>query len=408
MTRLTQSAAIALAMLLAGCGAATPTPSTGAQTPLPVPTPTATVSPAATPVPATPNAVPPTPVPSVAPPTPATSAPPLASGPPPTPAIAEVVLLTHDSFALSDAVIAAFHDQTGYTLKILRAGDAGVMVNQAILSASHPLGDVLFGVDNTFLSRALNANIFEPYVANGLGGVPAEFQLDIAQHRVTPIDHGDVCVEVDGSVVPAQPAPKLADLVKPAYKGRLIVESPATSSPGLAFMLATIARFGETGSYTWLDYWRQLRDNDVQVSPSWDDAYDTQFSAGPGAGPRPMVVSYATDPAAQVDFADPPITEPSVYSLLDTCFSQVEFAGVLAGAKNPAGAQAFIDFLLSPAAQQDIPGQMYVYPVVPATPLPSSFQWAIEPVEQPLNVDPAAIEQNREHWIDQWTTTVLR
>jgi thiamine transport system substrate-binding protein len=361
-----------------------------------VPTPAVTPSPAPTIVPSTPAQS--TPEPSVPPPT---------SGPPPTPAIPEVVLLTHDSFALSDSVIAAFQQQTGYTLKILRAGDAGAMVNQAILSKSHPLGDVLFGVDNTFLSRALDAGIFEPYVAAGLGGVPAEFQLDTQQHRVTPIDHGDVCVDVDGTVIPIQDGPSLAGLAKPGHKGQLVVENPATSSPGLAFMLATIAQFGESGNYTWLDYWHQLRVNDVQVSSSWDDAYDTQFSAGPGAGPRPMVVSYATDPAAQVDFANPPITKPSVYTLLDTCFSQVEFAGVLAGANNPAGAKAFVDFLLSPAAQEDIPGQMYVYPVVVSTPLPASFVWAIEPLGS-LKVDPTAIEQNRERWIDQWTTTVLR
>ena len=251
-----------------------------------VATPVATAAPTASPVlaPSTASTIAtPSLVPTSEPPTPAPTESPATSGPPPTPAIADVVLLTHDSFALSDSVIAAFHQQTGYTLKILRAGDAGAMVNQAILSKSHPLGDVLFGVDNTFLSRALDAGIFEPYVAAGLAGVPAQFQLDAQQHRVTPIDYGDVCIDLDNQAFatgnPAPPA-TLADLTKPAYKGQLVVENPATSSPGLAFVLATIARFGDTGATTWLDYWSQLRANGVHVSASWDDAYDTQFSAG--------------------------------------------------------------------------------------------------------------------------------
>jgi thiamine transport system substrate-binding protein len=319
------------------------------------------------------------------------------------------VLLTHSSFALSDTVIAQFQEQSHLTLRVLTAGDAGAMVNQAILSKSHPLGDVLFGVDNTFLSRALNADVFEPYSSPALARVPAEFRLD-AQDRVTPVDYGDVCLNLDKQAFAgATPAPTtLEDLAKPAYKGQLVVENPATSSPGLAFMLATIAKFGESGNPGWLDYWAQLRANDVQVSPSWSDAYETQFSAGPGKGPRPIVVSYASSPPAEVYYSSPPISEPPSTVMLDGCFRQVEFAGVLAGAANPEGARAFIDFLLSPAAQADMPLQMFVFPAVTSTPLPDVFrQFAVVP-PQPLSLDPAAIEQKRDRWIDEWTKVVLR
>lgn len=399
MTRQMQRSAVLLAVLLAGCSSSSGSPAapTAAPTASPVPAPSA-ASTIATPSLA----------PTAEPPTPAPTEPPATSGPPPTPAIADVVLLTHDSFALSDSVIAVFHQQTGYTLKILQAGDAGAMVNQAILSKSHPLGDVLFGVDNTFLSRALDAGIFEPYVAAGLDGVPAQLQLDAQQHRVTPIDYGDVCIDLDKQAFatgnPAPPA-TLADLIKPAYKNQLVVENPATSSPGLAFVLATIARFGDSG---WLGYWSQLRDNGVHVSSSWDDAYNTQFSAGPGHGPDPIVVSYASDPAADVVFADPPISEPTISVMPESCFRQVEFAGVLVGAANPAGAQAFVDFLLSPVAQADVPLQMFVYPSVTATALPDVFtKFALAPTDS-LSLDPVAIGANRDRWIEQWTTTVLR
>jgi thiamine transport system substrate-binding protein len=334
-----------------------------------------------------------------------------ATSPSPTTASAaprDVVLMTHDSFALSDAVIDKFQQQTGFALRVLRAGDAGAMVNQAILSRSHPLGDVLFGVDNTFLSRALEQGIFEPYASPALGRVPAEFQLD-PQGRVTPIDYGDVCLNVDKTFRASQFGPgALEDLTKPAYKGELVVENPATSSPGLAFMLATIARFGESGDPGWLDYWAQLRANDVLVSPSWNDAYETQFSAGPGKGPRRIVVSYASSPPAEVYYANPPISEPPSAVVLDGCFRQVEFAGVLAGAANPQGAHAFIDFLLSPEAQADVPLQMFVFPAVNATPLPDVFSRFAAVPAHPLSLDPTAIEKNRDRWIDEWTKVVLR
>jgi thiamine transport system substrate-binding protein len=318
--------------------------------------------------------------------------------------------MTHDSFALADSVMEAFTQQTGYGVQVLHAGDAGAMVNQAILSKDHPLGDVLFGVDNTFLSRALGAGIFEPYESAAASGVDSAFELD-PQHRVTPIDYGDVCPVFDekafATATPAAPT-SLDSLADPDYTGMLVTENPATSSPGLAFMLATIAKYGESASGGWLDYWSKLRANDVLVSQSWDDAYDSRFSAGPGGGDRPIVVSYATDPAADVIFADPPKDKPSVGVMLDACFRQVEFAGVLTGAANPDGARAFIDFLLSPLAQEDIPSEMYVFPAVSGTTLPNAFkQWA-QVAPNPLTLDPAQIEQKREQWINEWTDTVVR
>jgi thiamine transport system substrate-binding protein len=321
-----------------------------------------------------------------------------------------VVLLTHDSFALSDDVIARFEAQSSLSLRILRAGDAGAVVNQAILSRSHPLGDVLFGVDNTFLSRALAADLFEAYQSPALRGVPAELQLD-PQGRVTPVDFGDVCLNVDRRAFAAgsPPAPeRLEDLTDPAYRGQLVVENPATSSTGLAFMLATVARFGESGDPGWLDYWSQLRANDVLVSASWDDAYQTQFSGSAGHGSRPIVVSYASSPVAEVYYSNPQISEPPTAAVLDGCFRQVELAGVLAGAANPAGARALVDFLLSPEAQADIPLQMFVFPVVKATPLPDVFRSFARVPSEPLSLDPATIEANRDRWIDEWTKTVLR
>jgi thiamine transport system substrate-binding protein len=318
-----------------------------------------------------------------------------------------VTLVTHESFAVSKSVLKAFTRQTGIKVKVLKNGDAGAALNQAILTKDNPLGDAFFGVDNTFLSRALKAGIFVPYTAKGLDRVPEALQLD-DQKRVTPVDYGDVCLNYDKQWFADKnvAVPKtLDDLTDPAYKDRLVVENPATSSPGLAFLLATVAKFGANG---WKSYWTKLRDNGVKVVDGWEQAYDTEFSAGSGHGERPLVVSYASSPPAEVFYADPTPTTAPTAALMDTCFRQVELAGVLKGAEHPKAAQELIDFMLTEKFQADIPLQMFVFPAVEGTPLPPVFTKYAEVPEHPFTLPPAEIGAQRDQWIEQWTNTVLR
>ncbi len=336
-------------------------------------------------------------------PTPAGSTTVAASVPP-----TSLVLMTHDAFAIDQSVIDTFEQQHNVTLQVLKSGDAGAMVNQAILTKSAPLADVLYGVDNTFLSRALDAGIFEPYTSTELGQVPDALRLD-AQDRVTPIDYGDVCLDYDKSAYSdSNPPPAaLEDLTKPAYAGQLVVENPATSSPGLAFLLATIVHFGETGAYTWKDYWTDLVHNDVKVTADWDTAYYDSFSGGSGGGDRPVVVSYATDPAAEVYFASPQPTAAPIAVIADGCFRQVEFAGVLTGTHEADLAQAWIDYMLSPGFQQDIPLNMFVFPANAQVQAPQVFADFAVHVSQPVEMDPTQIAANRDRWIQEWTDVVL-
>lgn len=320
-----------------------------------------------------------------------------------------VVLLTHDSFAVSENVLAAFTTETGITVRVLKSGDAGAMLNQAILTKDNPLGDVLYGVDNTFLSRALASDLFEPYQAAGLDRVPEALKLD-PQHRVTPIDFGDICLNYDKAYFADKglaPPASLRDLTKPEYKGLLVVENPATSSPGLAFLLATVAEFGEAGDYTWQGFWRDLVANDVLVVSGWEEAYYSSFSGGSGEGDRPLVVSYASSPPAEVIFSETPLTEAPTAVVTAGAFRQIEFAGVLRGAKNPEGARRFVDFMLSRSFQEDIPLNMFVFPANRDAALPPEFvQYTAVPA-QPLAVDPDVIEQNRDRWIEEWTAIAL-
>lgn len=312
-------------------------------------------------------------------------------------------LVTHDSFAVSDDVLAGFTDDTGIKVEIVPQGDAGAALNASILNKDHPLGDVFFGVDNTFLTRALDADIFIPYTSPALENVPDRYVLD-DEHRVTPIDHGDVCVNYDKSAYPDAPPATFDDLAAPAQKGKLVVENPATSSPGLAFLLATIAEFGEDD---WQDYWRRLKADDVQVASGWEEAYNQAFSGGAGKGDKPLVVSYSTSPPAEVIYADPPIDAAPTGVVESTCFGQIEFAGILDGTDTQDEAQQLIDFMLSDAFQADMPLQMFVFPVVDGIDLPDAFTKYAATVDDPLSVPSADIDANRDRWIDEWTSIVL-
>jgi thiamine transport system substrate-binding protein len=318
-----------------------------------------------------------------------------------------VTLLTHDAFAASKDVLADFTAQTGYTVKLVQPGDAGVVVNQAILTKDHPLADALFGVDNTFLTRALDAGIFQPYTPAGASTIAPGVYTD-PQHRVVPIDQGDVCLNYDLTYFGKHghpPAPKtFDDLVDPRYKNLTVVENASTSSPGFAFVLGTIAAKGAA----WEQYWHKLRANGVRVVNDWTEAYETDFTAGGGNGDRPIVVSYASSPPADVVFSSPKRETPRVGVVPSTCFVQYEFAGVLEHAKNSAGARAFIDFMLSRRFQEDMPLQMYVNPVVTGATLPDVYsKWTVVPTH-PYSMDPQAIGAKRDEYIKEWTDIVVR
>lgn len=328
-----------------------------------------------------------------------------------------VTLQTHDSFALSEGMLDRFTEQTGVRVEVLQGGDAGTVVNQAILAGDRPLADVLFGVDTTFLSRALGAGIFEPYQPAALADVPADLAA-AGQGIVVPIDYGDVCVNLDLAAFGGEgqsPLPRtLLDLTRPEYSGMLVVEDPGTSSPGLSFLLATIAAFGEGDTLnpaygiSWQEFWTALRANEVEVASDWSDAYFGRFSGGANEGDNPMVVSYASSPVAEVIYADPrPETAPTGV-LEDGCFRQVEFAGVLAGTDAPAEARALVDFLLSPDVQADIPLNMFVSPALATAVVPADYTAFTATPDAPLTLDPAAIDANREAWIEAWTQLVLR
>jgi thiamine transport system substrate-binding protein len=313
-----------------------------------------------------------------------------------------VTLITHDSFAVDPGVLAAFEKESGITVTVLAQGDAGEMLSKAIVTKSNPLGDAIFGIDNTFATKALEAGILAPYSSPLASKGSAQYAID-GENRLTPVDFGDVCVNVDHKYFTehglAEPS-TFEDLAKPEYKNLLVTEDAATSSPGLAFLLGTIAHFGDDG---WQQYWSSLVANGVKVDAGWTDAYTVDFSGSSGHGDRPLVVSYASSPPSEVPEG---ATEAPTGALLDTCFRQIEYTGVLAGAKNPLGAEKVVDFLLSEAFQAQIPGQMYMYPVDTSVTLPADWATFAPVATNPATIDPAEIDKHRQQWIDTFTDIV--
>lgn len=314
-----------------------------------------------------------------------------------------VVLVTHDSFVLPKPLIKQFEQESGYDLVVRATGDAGILTNKLVLTKDDPLGDAAFGVDNTFASRALDEGVFAAYDAPLPAGAEDYRLPGDDDHALTPVDNGNVCVNVDDTWFAAHDLAEpdtLDDLADPAYKNLFVLPGAATSSPGMAFLLTTIAAYGEDG---WQDYWTKLMDNGAKLTSGWSDAYEVDFTQGGGKGDRPIVLSYDSSPAFTVSGG-----KSTTSALLDTCFRQVEYAGVLAGAANPDGAEQLVDFLLSPDVQAALPESMYVFPVDPSVELPQEWAKFAEQPTDPYAVDPAEISANRDDWLREWSDITSR
>ena len=297
----------------------------------------------------------------------------------------EVVLLAYDSFTPQDGIFDAFTAETGHTVKVVTGGDSGAVISKAILSTGNPEADVLWGVDNTSLSRVLEADVVDNYA---------------------PVNDGDICINIDTSWFTQRniaPPATLEDLATSTYKNLLVTQDPVSSSPGLGFLLGTIAHFGDN----WQSYWSDLIDNGVLIAPDWTTAYYTNFSGSSGKGDRPLVVSYGSSPPAEVVFSDPPIDTPPTSVMEASCFRQTEYAGVLRGTQKNDAATALLEYLQGVIFQESLPLSLFVFPINPDAQLPDVFQkFAVRP-ETSLTLDPDTISQNRDNWLEQWREIAL-
>lgn len=319
-----------------------------------------------------------------------------------------LTLLAHDSFTPSEGIFDAFTAATGIRVSIVTGGDAGELITKAVLTAGNPEGDILWGVDNTLLSRALDADVFSPYQSENISFIDPTSMEGIPGNEVTPVDTGDVCINYDIAFYAEQnltPPLTLRALTSSSYRNQLVIPSPLSSSPGLAFFLATVVEFGQDG---WQEYWAQLRANGLLVVDGWTEAYTVEFSGSSGKGDRPLVVSYASSPPAEVLFSNPPISEAPTAVASLTCFRQIEYVGVLRGTEHEAEARFLVDYLTDVTFQNDLPLTQFVYPVNSGATLPDAFtKYSLRP-ENPLTMEPSVIAEHRTEWLDEWTQIVLR
>ena len=319
----------------------------------------------------------------------------------------QVVLATHESWTVPDELMRQFTRETGYEVKVEAAGDAGALTNKLVLTKGSPIGDVVYGVDNTFASRAVEEGVFTDYEPADVPASASMFEMpdEAGAAALTPVDFGDVCVNVDDAWFAdkgIEPPRSLADLTESTYQDLFVTPGATTSSPGLAFLLATVAEYGQDG---WEKYWEELMANGTRITSGWTDAYTVDFTAGGGDGDRPIVLSYASSPPFTIPEGG---TKPTTSALLDTCYRQVEYAGVLEGAENPEGAQAFVDFMVGKDFQAALPENMYVFPVDESVELPDLWaRWAKTPAE-PLAVAPTEVAENRDAWLTTWGEITTR
>ena len=293
-------------------------------------------------------------------------------------AATKVTLVAHDSFAISDESIAEFQEASGFELEIIRAGDAGSLTNRLVLTKDSPIADVVFGIDNTFRGIADENGIIEG--------------------ELVPVDYADVCFNYDRLWFESrgiEPPASWRELTKPAYNSLTVVTNPQSSSPGMAFLATTVAAFGEE---SFEQFWKELRDNGVMVASGWEEAYFTYFSGSSGNGEYPIVLSYSSSPAAEIREDG----QSQTAALLDECFRQTEFVGTLAGSKNPEGAKALVEFLLSESFQNTMPGLMYVYPINEKAVIPS--EWAeFGPAARSTIGEDLSIAADRKNWQTKWS-----
>ncbi len=309
----------------------------------------------------------------------------------------QVTLLTHDSFDLPQSVFDEFKKETGQTLKVVKSGDAGQLASTVSLTPGSPKGDAVYGIDNTFATRPIQAGALESYASPALADGADQYAVPDSNNELTAVDRGDVCLNIDDEWYRREgqtPPKSLRDLTDPTYAKQAALIDPGTSSPGMAYLLSTVGVFGDN----WQDYWKQVSAGGATIVSGWEIAYNQLFTAGEGKGDKPIVLSYASSPAAT----------PGTSALLDSCFRQVEYVGVLKGAANVAGARKLVDFMLSPTVQKALPSSMFVYPVQKNTPLPDGWAQRAPIPQSTVNLPPAYIAQNRETWLQQWRSAVGR
>ena len=286
------------------------------------------------------------------------------AAPAPAPA-GEVVIYTYDSFISewgpASELARLFKEKTGIDCTFIDAGDGAQIISRVILEKENPRADLVIGFDNNRMSLVRSSDAFEAYKpANADAIIPKELRLDDGW-LATPYDWSFFAMIYDSESSVPEPR-SLAELANPAYRKRIILMDPRTSTPGSGFVAWTLAVFGEACG----DFWRALKPNILALAPSWSTGYGL-FTAGEA----PLVVSYITSPAYHIENGEGSRFRAARF---DNGYPmQIEGAALVRGAKNADNARLFLDFLISEEAQSVLPLTQWMYPVNARVKLPASY-----------------------------------
>lgn len=316
-------------------------------------------------------------------------------------ATTEIRLAVHDSYDLPSHLLNQFEKEHQARVVIIKMGDANAMLNRLILTrGKYPLADAVFGLDNNNIYKAKEMGILAEQQ-------PSSQPTDVALPYALAIDFGFVTLNYDKKWFAQRrlALPKsLEDLTKPEYKDLLVIPNPGTSTPGLAFLLANIGGMGEEKAFAW---WAKMRQNGVKVTKGWSDAYYTEFSANGGS--RPIMVGYATSPAAEVFYSDGKLHTPNMGNLFLPAGSylQIEGAAVLKGTQQADLAGKLVQYLQSQQVQESILTSMWVYPAVSGIEYyPIILHASVPKTHYAPQADRIAAHQKA--WVARWIKTVLK
>ena len=309
-----------------------------------------------------------------------------------------LVIYAYDSFVSEwgpgPVVIPLFEEEYGVKVNLISAGDSGQVLQKAILEKDNPKADILIGIDNNLLAKALEESIFSPYKPENISKVQKKLLFD-PEYNVIPFDYGFFSIIYDSQKIKDPPA-SLEDLLQPKYKKSLIMMDPRTSSPGLGFLLWTIAEYGDN----FTDYWTKLKESILTVTDGWDTGYGLFTS-----GEAPMVLSYTTSPAYHVEYENTTRYRAAVFP--EGHYMQIEGLGIVKNAPNRKMAEKFVEFALSKEFQNAIPLTNWMYPASDEVNLPDSFDYAPVP-EKKLLLPSNEIRENVDKWLTQWTDSVTK
>ncbi len=309
----------------------------------------------------------------------------------------KLTVYTYSSFPVSLVDTIKNHFLKTYQTKVeFRSfSDTGPLFNELIQDKQAPQADLVIGLDNNYLNKAVEKDLFQPYKPKAAAKIRPELVFD-PQYRMIPFDYGYVVFNYDRERLGRVPKSH-RDLLDPYYKGKIIIENPLTSSPGQVFLLTTIALYGETG---YLDYWRQLKQNLLTITPGWDEAYGIYT-----AGEAPIVLSYGTSPVYHLLYDK---TERYQAMVLDeAAYAQIEGMSIVKGSVNLKGAQQLVEYLLSTEFQSLIPESQFMYPATIDAKLPASFRIAAQ-AKRILNLPTDQVAAKLDRWLADWEKAVSR